>query len=176
MTCGWEDGEWCYKLTIVMRLIKGLVVTIAVLCIWSLVLWSFTNQAHAYNEESKCQERHDAHVKDSSKPWVIRLNTNVPFVWRCLYKTVDGNDANLTTWVPKLIQSLIRIVMTVVIVTWFLWILVWWFMITGAWAFWTAEQWKKIIIWVIVWLVLLWASWIILSLVNPDFFTLWAAE
>ena len=127
---------------------------------------------HAANTYQDCLGRQED-SKDPSKneAWVIRLNTNVPFVWRCIHKRTDWEQSNATNALPKLLQALVRIAMTVVVVAWFLWILVWGFMITGAWAFWTAEKGKRIIIAVIVGLILLWASWIILSLVNPDFFT-----
>jgi hypothetical protein len=32
------------------------------------------------------------------------------------------------------------------------------------------DKWKKLVIKVAIWIALLWASWIILHLINPNFF------
>ena len=176
-TCRLKKSEWdhmsVYRRNDTVMIGKYLICSLLWIACVFLLTWN--NTTNAYNTFTDCQAQATAAAADwSNEPWVIRLNTNVPFVGRCIIKKVDGQDANLSTWVPKLLQALIRITMTVVVVAWFLGILVWGFMITWAGAFGTAEQGKKIILGVIVWLILLWASWIILSLVNPDFFTLWS--
>lgn len=109
-------------------------------------------------------------------PWddkdYIILNTNVPFVWRCIKKEFDewSGDTNASNVFPKLMAYMIRIMMTVLVVWWFLWILVWGFMIASNGAFGSKQTWVKLILGVIAGLILLWASGIILNLINPNFF------
>ncbi len=102
----------------------------------------------------------------------IMLNTYVPFVWNCIKKSTKWESTDLVSVFPKLIGWVSRIVMTAIIIVWFLWILVWGFMIASDWAFGSKAAWVKLIISVIAWLILLWASWTILNLINPEFFWL----
>lgn len=110
-------------------------------------------------------------TKDDDKNYII-LNTNVPFVGRCIKKEFDvaAGDTNVSNVFPKLMAYMIRIVMTVLIVWGFLWILVWGFMIASNGAFGSKQTWVKLILGVIAGLILLWASGIILNLINPNFF------
>lgn len=122
-------------------------------------------------------------AREKSWPWVcgeyalddkeyIILNTNVPFVWRCIKKEFNegGQDTNVSNVFPKLMANMIRIVMVVLVVWWFLWILVWWFMIAANGAFGTKQTGVKLILGIIAGLILLWASGILLNLINPNFF------
>lgn len=115
------------------------------------------------------------YAQDDCKPDEdIMLNTYVPFVWRCIKRSTstDATKTTLTSVFPKLIGWTSRIIMTAVIIIWFLWIMLWWFMIASDWAFWSKAAWVKLIISVIAWLILLWASWTILNIINPEFFWL----
>jgi hypothetical protein len=105
------------------------------------------------------------------KEYII-LNTNVPFVGRCIKKEFNewGEETNVSNVFPKLMANMIRIVMVILVVWWFLWILVWGFMIAANWAFGTKQTGVKLILGIIAGLILLWASGILLNLINPNFF------
>jgi len=138
-----------------MRSIIGCVLTVFVSII---VLWIGTTPVYA----QECDPDED-----------IMLNTYVPFVWRCIKKSTDWwSDTDLVNVFPKLIGWTARIVMTAIIIVWFLWIMIWWFMIASDGAFGTKAMWVKLIVSVIAWLILLWASGTILNLINPEFFWL----
>jgi hypothetical protein len=103
--------------------------------------------------------------------WSIMLNTNFPFLWRCIRKEVEGDQANLANVFPKLMWVLIRVLMTIILVAWVLLIIWWWLMI--AWSgtkITSLESGKWLIIKVIVGLILLGTSALILNLINPNFF------
>lgn len=108
---------------------------------------------------------------EDDKNYII-LNTDVPFIWRCIKKEFNewASEANVSNVFPKLMANLIRIVMAILIVGGFLWILVGGFMIAWNGAFGTKQTGVKLIMWVIAGLILLWASGIILNLINPNFF------
>jgi hypothetical protein len=67
--------------------------------------------------------------------------------------------------------GMIRLVMTIIYIVWFLGILVGWFMIAASGADPSLkEKGKSLIIMIIWWLILLGASGVILNLINPNFF------
>lgn len=107
--------------------------------------------------------------------WGIKLNTDIPFVGNCISKSTDasvaGNKTTIANAFPKLLWGLMRIVMTVVVIVWFMGILVGGFMMSagGLEASLMAKG-KKLIITVIIGLVVLGLSGIILNLINPNFF------
>lgn len=117
---------------------------------------------------------------DSCKDW-IQLNTNVPFVWNCIQKVdseaEEGSDWETTKTTTenvfaKLMWWLSKIVIAIIVVVSFLLLVAWWVMIAMAWANESLKsKWKDLVIRVIVGIVLLWASWIILHIINPNFFT-----
>lgn len=95
----------------------------------------------------------------------VQLNTDVPFVWNCIKKD------NTATAFPTLMWGLTKMVVTAILIISFLLIIAWWVMI----AMWWAEQslqWKgkDLILKVIIWIALLGTSWIILHIINPNFF------
>ncbi len=96
----------------------------------------------------------------------IELNTNVPYVWNCIERE-ESDEA-----FPRLMWWVSRIVITLTLVVAFLMLVAWWVLITMSWAdqssYW---KWKELIIKVIVWILLLWASWVILYMINPNFFS-----
>ncbi len=112
----------------------------------------------------------------------IKLNTNVPWIWRCIEfgatnntnKTVtneygDGNTTitvNVLNAFPVLMSALWKIFLTVFFLFDF-WVLIY------AWtkiASWDYEGGKKRIYRVAIWLALVGASWVILHAINPNFF------
>lgn len=106
----------------------------------------------------------------------IELNTVVPFIWDCIEMSDEWSSANTTrvnplNAFPRLMWWLSRILVTAILVLSFVMVVVWWVMII---AWWIKEsnfsEWKKYIRQVVIWLILLWASWIILRLINPNFF------
>lgn len=111
----------------------------------------------------------------------IKLNTNVPFVGRCIEKVDDeaeeGSDWETTKTTTenafaKLMWWLSKMVIAIIVVVSFLLLVAWWVMIAMAWANESLKsKWKDLVIRVIVGIVLLWASWIILHIINPNFFT-----
>jgi hypothetical protein len=105
----------------------------------------------------------------------IKLNTDIPFVGKCIVKSTDanvaGNQTTIANAFPKLLWGLMRIVMTTVVIVWFMGILVGGFMISaGGVDASLMGKGKKLIISVIIGLVVLGLSGIILNLINPNFF------
>ncbi len=98
---------------------------------------------------------------DDDCEWVD-LNTYVPFIWDCL----EEDD-----WFADLIWGLSNILVTGIIVVALVALVVGGVMMT----MWWAEQslyskWKELLIKVAVGIFLLWASWVILYMINPNFF------
>ncbi len=109
----------------------------------------------------------------------IKLNTVVPFIWDCIEMNNDDSapSAGNTTRVnalnafPILMWSLSKILVTAILIFSFVMVVVWWVMIISWWIDESNfKKWKDIIYKVIMALALLWASWIILRLINPNFF------
>ncbi len=100
------------------------------------------------------------------KKW-IPLNTSIPFLWNCLEKSGGGeNDTVALNAFPTIISVATRILVTVIMLAWFIMIVVWWVQ----WSAWNAKEWKAMIKKVAIWFALLWAMWAILRLINPNFF------
>lgn len=106
----------------------------------------------------------------------IKLNTNVPFVWRCItfWKGSDSSDTTVvteTTAFPRLMWALTKIMTTFLLLICFGGILVGWVMVAASgWDSKLASQGKGLIGKVIIAIAVLWASGIILHLINPNFF------
>ena len=107
----------------------------------------------------------------------IKLNTDFPFIWNCIktYKAAPTEkDENATTPVnvfPKLVEALMNLLMTVILIMSLLMIVVSWILIASSWGdSWKYSDWIKILKKVAVWMALLWASWVILKVINPNFF------
>ncbi len=132
-------------------------------CVKSRVLTS------DYDErQSNCACKHFDHVF---------LNTDIPFIGQCILKSTNMDEAvgtssvpDLNTAFPRLMSGLSRLLMALIMVAWLCAIVVWWFMIAASWVADTKEKGKQLVIWVVVVFVLLWASWLILNLINPNFF------
>lgn len=106
----------------------------------------------------------------------IMLNTYIPFIGRCIKRSVNAwsSETTVVNVFPNMVGWLTRILMTAIVIMWFLGILTGWFMIASDWAFGTKQMGVKLIVSIIAWLILLWASGIILNLINPNFF--WTAS
>ena len=100
------------------------------------------------------------------KKW-IPLNTSIPFLWNCLEKSGWGpNDTAALNAFPTIVSVATRILVTVIMLAWFIMIIVWWVQ----WSAWNAKEWRAMIKKVAIWFALLWAMWAILRLINPNFF------
>lgn len=100
----------------------------------------------------------------------IELNTNFPFLGRCIKKEVTGEWTNVANAFPYLMGVLVRVTMTIILVAGVLLIIWWGLMMTLQGSMGTASAGKALIMKVIVGLAVLGMSAIILNLINPNFF------
>lgn len=151
-------------------------------CTWTWEIWvqSWTSRTCKPCPDPTKQKPNDAHTKcicDASK-WCcgIQLNTVVPFIGDCIEMSNEESSNNTTRVTalnafPKLMWWLSKIIVTAILIFSFVMVVAWWVLIT---AWWLKQEnyktWIDIITKVIVALALLWASWIILRLINPNFF------
>jgi len=114
-----------------------------------------------------------------SDPWVccgIKLNTNVPFVGKCIRLGTDPSSTDTTvvtevTAFPVLMWALTKIMTTFILLICFGGILVGGVMVASSgWETARASEGKKLIGKIVMAMALLWASGIILHLINPNFF------
>jgi hypothetical protein len=108
-------------------------------------------------------------VWDAKCKW-IKLNTNFPIIWNCIWTSKDS-ETNPTTAFPKMIWALTKIIMSLILVVCFIFIIVAGIMWAWSWednSQVTKAKWilKKVAIVIL----LLWFSWAILRLINPNFF------
>lgn len=98
--------------------------------------------------------------------WSIKLNTNVPWVWKCIKK----ENAQNTFW--SLMWWLIKLALNLTIAASFIALIASGIMISISWLNQnTAWKWKEMLKKVILWIALIWISGIILNTINPNFFT-----
>ena len=107
----------------------------------------------------------------------IKLNTNVPFLWKCIVthssSTDDGWKEVITpiNAFPKLIWSLMNLLMTVILIMSLLMIVWSWVLITMSWVDSSKySDWVNLLKRIATWMALLGASWVILKVINPNFF------
>ena len=102
----------------------------------------------------------------SCEDW-IKLNTCFPIIWDC----IKTGKVNAIQAFPTMIWALTKIAMTLILIVCF--IVVIYAGIKWAWA-WdnnsAAQEAKKLLIKVGITVLLLWFSWVILRLINPNFF------
>ena len=101
----------------------------------------------------------------------VKLNTSIPFIGSCIESNVDylwGDETAVSgeQAFPTLIGSLTKIMVSVILIVSFILIVVAGVMIASG----QVSEGKKMIINVAVGLALLGASWVILHLINPNFF------
>lgn len=97
-----------------------------------------------------------------------RLNTKIPFIGDCIESAAQASGSTITetTAFPMLVSSLVKIIISVILIASFILIIAAGVMrATG-----NAKWGKDMIIKVVIWLALLWASGVILRLINPNFF------
>ena len=107
----------------------------------------------------------------------IKLNTNFPFIWDCIVTYNSKTDENWDKIVtpvdafPKLIWALMNLLMTVILIMSLLMIVYSWVLMTTGWY--STNNYTKglwMLFHVAKWMALLWASWVILKVINPNFF------
>ncbi len=112
--------------------------------------------------------------------WIL-LNTNVPFIGQCIVfrkktdpeQPIAGLVVDENTAFPVLTSALGKIMVSLILLSCFWGLMIWWVMISASWKTeeW-AKTWKKIIGNVMSALALLGMTWTILYIINPSFFWL----
>lgn len=104
----------------------------------------------------------------------VKLNTVVPFIGDCIEMT-NWNDT--TQWVnqlnafPYLMKWLTKILITAIMIFSIIIVIVAWFLMSTSVANeWNYKKGTELLKKVIICLILLWCSWLILKLINPNFF------
>lgn len=110
--------------------------------------------------------------KKECKDWCcgIKLNTNFPGIWTCISFGKNGNT-NPTNVFQKTIWTFTKLIMSIILVVCFVMIIIAWIM--RAWAWEDSSQKtkaKKLIERVAITILLIWFSWVILRIINPNFF------
>ena len=118
-------------------------------------------------KKNSSQDKNNSQDKKECKDWCcgIKLNTNFPGIWKCIETSKDAKT-NPTNAFPTMIWTLTRIIISFVLVGCFIMIIVGWIM--RAWD--KPKEWKDLITKVAITILLLWFSWVILRLINPNFF------
>ena len=94
----------------------------------------------------------------------IKLNTNFPIIWNCIETKSD--EANPTNAFPYMMWALTKIIMSLIMVVCFILVIV-----SGIMRAWDKpKEWKELLKKVAITILLLWFSWVILRLINPNFF------
>ena len=123
-------------------------------------------------EEKKWWKASGKCVSREECKW-IALNTCFPIIWNCI-DTWKEDTTNPTQAFPMMIWALTKFVMSLVLVVCFILIIVAWIMRAGdnpwSWKWWWA---KWLLAKVAITILLLWFSWVILRLINPNFFWGW---
>jgi hypothetical protein len=123
-------------------------------------------QKACYYESQEYEEKNTPEKKCNG----IKLNTNFPIIWNCIWTSKDSKT-NPTTAFPKMVWALTKIIMSLILVVCFIFIIVAGIMWAWSWednSQVTKAKWilKKVAIVIL----LLWFSWAILRLINPNFF------
>ena len=99
----------------------------------------------------------------------IKLNTCFPIIWDCI-KTGEGKTNAIQAF-PTMIWSLTKLAMALILIVCFIAVIIAWIMWAWAWEDASkAKTAKTRLIRVAVTVLLLWFSWVILRLINPNFF------
>lgn len=99
----------------------------------------------------------------------IKLNTDFPIIWNCI-EIKKGKGTDVTEAFPTMIWALTKIIVSIILVVCFIMIIVAWIMRASSWDKAPTKA-KWLIIKVAVTILLLWFSWVILKLINPNFFS-----
>ena len=95
----------------------------------------------------------------------IKLNTNFPIIWNCI--ETKGATENPTNAFPYMIWALTKIIMSLILVVCFILVIVAWIMRAAD----KPKEGKELLKKVAITILLLWFSWVILRLINPNFFS-----
>ena len=102
-------------------------------------------------------------VWDAKCKW-IKLNTNFPIIWDCIWDD-DGEDS--TNVFPTMVWALTKLVVALILVVCFILVIY-----AGIlWAMDKPKEAKDRLKRVAITVLLLWFSWAILRLINPNFFS-----
>ena len=94
----------------------------------------------------------------------IKLNTDFPIIWNCI--ETKSNEENPTNAFPYMVWALTKIIMSLIMVVCFILVIV-----AGIMRAWDKpKEWKELLKKVAITILLLWFSWVILRLINPNFF------
>lgn len=124
---------------------------------------SSSEEAQAYKKAKEEAERKAKECKE--KCCWIKLNTNFPIIWNCI--ETKAGAANPTNAFPYLMWALTKIIMSLIMVVCFILVIVAWIM----WAADKPKEWKELLKKVAITILLLGFSWVILRLINPNFFS-----
>ena len=98
----------------------------------------------------------------------IKLNTCFPIIWDCIW---DDGGEDSTNAFPTMMWALSKIVVSLILVVCFIVVIVAGIMRSAAWEdSGKKTKAKNLIIKVWITILLLWFSWVILRLINPNFF------
>ena len=124
--------------------------------LWVLSFWLIWWNVYADGEWTSDEEW-------TSKCNWVKLNTNFPIIWNCIW---DSDDEDTTNAFPTMIWALTKIVMSLVLVVCFI-------LVIYAGILWASDNPKDAKEWlkrVAITILLLWFSGVILRLINPNFF------
>ena len=93
----------------------------------------------------------------------IKLNTNFPIIWNCIW---DDANEDATNAFPTMTWALAKLTASLILVVCFILVIVAGIMRAAD----KPKEWRALIIKVWITILLLWFSWVILRLVNPNFF------
>ena len=109
----------------------------------------------------------------------VQLNTNIPFIGNeiCMWEKSSQNWDKTTVTAddafPVLVGWLMKILISIIIAVGLLMIIWGGILISSSWADQSLYgKWKDMIMKVVIWIALLGLSWLILHMINPNFFKL----
>ncbi len=100
----------------------------------------------------------------------IKLNTDFPIIWNCIHIKKTDWKTDVTQAFPTMIGALTKIIVSIILVVCFIMIIVAWIMRASSWDKAPTKA-KWLIMKVAITILLLWFSWVILKLINPNFFS-----
>ena len=144
-----------------------------ILGLWWL-LWSYVNADQYCYEDWECFENdidpaivvadqtNSSNAEEIECNW-IKLNTDFPIIWNCIWDEAGEDSTNAF---PTMLWAITKIVMSIILVVCLIMIIIAGIMRSADNPKWAKSLIKKVAITIL----LLWLSWVILKLVNPNFF------
>lgn len=137
---------------------------VVLLWLW-LLWWAYVNADKYCYEDWECFESDIDPAIVTACDW-IELNTDFPIIWNCIH------IKNVTGAFPTMIWALTKIIISIILVVCFIMVIVAWIMRASSWDKESgATKAKWLIMKVAITILLLWFSWVILKLINPNFFS-----